>query len=328
MQVKVTALRKITPNYLIPYEKENHMFASNLFTVLYKALAVKRPHRSQSVEAFSKWLCKQLPHYVLDEFDNIHVDLRALPDHTLSRTLFTAHVDTVHKEGGKNKYLRVGDTLTAVGAPLGADDGAGVSMLMHLIQFQIPGYYIFTQGEECGGLGAKHIRKHHADTLKEFDRAIAFDRRGIDSVITHQGGDRCCSDAFAESLCGYLGGFYSPDSSGVYTDTAEFVDYIPECTNISVGYDREHSDQETLDLTHFETLSQVALTVPWETLPVKRDPSVYDSLWKPQPVSYRWAPYEPRERLTYMTRGEMLDLAYTEPEMFVDLVRDELGIRR
>lgn len=185
--MKVTPLWKITPNYLIPYEKENNMFASNLFTVLYKALGTKRPHKSQSVEAFSKWLCKQLPHYVLDEFGNIHVDLRELPDHTLSRTLFTAHVDTVHREGGKNKYLRVGNTLTAVGAPLGADDGAGVAMLMHLIQFQIPGYYIFTQGEECGGLGAKHILKHHADTLQKFDRAIAFDRRGIDSVITYKG---------------------------------------------------------------------------------------------------------------------------------------------
>jgi len=34
----------------------------------------------------------------------------------------------------------------------------------------------------------------------------------------------------------------------VYTDTAEFTDIIPECTNRSVGYAREHTQEESLDL--------------------------------------------------------------------------------
>jgi hypothetical protein len=310
------------------------MFSSSLYNTLYKAVGVKRPHKAQSTDAFCAWLCKKLPkHHMRDDFGNIHLDLRVLPDHTSARTLFVAHVDTVHREGGKNKYQRVGNQLQAQDDPLGADDGAGVAMLMHLIQFATPGYYLFTQGEERGGLGAKYITKHYAALLSSFDRAIAFDRRGIDSIITYQGGSRCCSDAFAEALGDYLNsgmsGFYSPDSSGVYTDTAEFVDYIPECTNISVGYNQEHSDRETLDLDHFEALSQAVLMVPWETLPVKRDPSVHDSLWGPPKISYTppvWAINSRDRRLTSMSREAMLDLAYTYPEAFVDLVRDELCI--
>lgn len=308
------------------------MFSSNLFSTLYKAVGTKRPHGTQSVEAFTRWLCTKLPKsHTRDTFGNVHLDLRGTGK-PLPRTLFVAHVDTVHHEGGKNKYQWVGTKLHAQGAPLGADDGAGVAMLMHLIQFQVPGYYIFTQGEERGGLGAKHLLKRHADLLRQFDRAIAFDRRGTDSIITYQGGNRCCSDAFADHLADQLNspmnGFYSADSSGVYTDTAEFVDLIPECTNISVGYDHEHSDCETLDLAHFEALSQAVLMVPWETLPVERDPSVFDSLWRPSrtlSITPAW-PMSYKSRLSAMARETMIDMAYTDPEMFVDLVRDELGI--
>ena len=155
-------------------------------------------------------------------------------------------------------------------------------MLMHLLHAGVPGYYIFSQGEECGGIGARHIATHDQDLLKQFDRAIAFDRRGIDSVITHQGWGRCCSDAFADALSDALNVderlMYLPDDTGVYTDTAEFVDIIPECTNISVGYYAEHSDRESLDIYHFISLSNAVLLVDWDNLPTERDPLVPDPL--------------------------------------------------
>jgi hypothetical protein len=62
----------------------------------------------------------------------------------------------------------------------------------------------------------------------------------------------------------------------VYTDTAEFVTVIPECTNISVGYDREHSDKESLDILHFYALSKAVLKVKWDQLPTEREPGVYE----------------------------------------------------
>jgi hypothetical protein len=154
---------------------------------------------------------------------------------------------------------------------------------MHLLHSGVPGYYIFTQGEEVGGIGAKHLAAEHADLLAQFDRAIAFDRRGIDSVITHQGYGRCCSDAFAQALSDALNGddrlMYLPDDTGVYTDTAEFTDIIPECTNVSVGYDHEHSDKESLDTYHFMALADRVVQIKWDELPTSRDPLVVDSKW-------------------------------------------------
>ncbi len=68
------------------------------------------------------------------------------------------------------------------------------------------------------------------------------------------------------------------------TDTAEFVDIIPECTNISVGYDHEHSQQESLSLVHYQQLSSAVLVIDWDALPVKRDPT------QPDPTD-RWGMY-------------------------------------
>jgi hypothetical protein len=116
--------------------------------------------------------------------------------------------------------------------------------------------------------------------LGEFDRAIAFDRRGIDSVITHQGYGRCCSDVFGEALSGALNRddrmMYLPDDTGVYTDTAEFTDIIPECTNISVGYYHEHGDREYIDVLHFQALADAVLGFDWDALPTSRDPKLVE----------------------------------------------------
>ena len=253
---------------------------SILHKTLARALSVKRPHNTVAVSDFTEWLFNALPAELksftsVDGAGNLHIDNRIAG----SKTLFIAHVDTVHKETGANKIRKTATHWYADGAPLGADDGAGVAMLMHLIHADVKGYYIFSQGEECGGIGAKHIATHHTDLLAQFDRAIAFDRRGIDSVISHQGMGRCASDVFCQALANDLNAFddtlmYSPDDTGVYTDTAEFTDIIPECTNISVGYYSEHGDQENLDIVHFEALSKAVLKVMWDSLPTDRDPTV------------------------------------------------------
>jgi len=253
---------------------------SILHKTLARALSAKRPHNTVAVSDFTEWLFNALPSTLkgfttVDGAGNLHIDNRIAG----SRTLFIAHVDTVHREVGANKIRKTASMWYADGAPLGADDGAGVAMLMHMIHSGVKGYYIFSQGEECGGIGAKHLEKNHADLLKQFDRAIAFDRRGTDSIISHQGWGRCASDTFCQALADALNLhdenlMYTTDDTGVYTDTAEFVDIIPECTNISVGYDHEHSQQECLNIAHYELLSQAVLKVEWDKLPTDRDPTV------------------------------------------------------
>jgi hypothetical protein len=258
----------------------------NKHTILYKtlarALSMMRPHNSEGTKRLTDWIEERAPAYAKihrDAAGNLHVDTRIS---TTNRTLFVAHVDTVHRKAGPNKIRQTPTHWYADGAALGADDGAGVAMLMHLLHAGVDAYYIFTQGEECGGIGATHLAKHDSKLLAEFDRAIAFDRRGIDSVITHQGRGRCCSDAFADALSDALNDdmtlMYLPDNTGVYTDTAEFIDIIPECTNISVGYYSEHSDKESLDIIHFQALADRVAKIDWDALPTDRDPTEVDLL--------------------------------------------------
>ena len=282
---------------------------SILSKTLERCLSVRRPHTGRNVASLAKWLIKQTPNTAAPEVDgcgNIHIDLRITDQH---RTLFVAHIDTVHREDGPNKITKTATEWKANGAALGADDGAGVALLMHMIHAGVPAYYIFTQGEEVGGIGAKYIAKNNADLLEQFDRAIAFDRKSIDSVITHQGWGRCCSDAFGQSLSDALNEgdatfMYSPDDTGVYTDTAEFVDIIPECTNVSVGYYNEHGPNEKLDLVHFRALAAAVLTICWDALPTERDPLVKDTWlmddwkdWKNQDWSlYGTTTTKPKEK--------------------------------
>jgi hypothetical protein len=270
---------------------------SPLYLTLARALSIKRPHMngdSPATKYFTAWLQAALPAHLrddpelvwLDAVGNLHVDTRI--DAT-NRTLFVAHVDTVHREVGPNKIRKTKSKWYADDAPLGADDGAGCAMLMHLIHNHIPAYYIFTQGEECGGIGAGYLAEHYPALLNQFSRAIAFDRRGIDSVISHQGYGRCCSDAFAQALSDALNAsndnlMYLPDDTGVYTDTAEFIDIIPECTNISVGYDHEHSSKEELDIFHFTNLADAVLKVQWDLLPTQRNPLIPE----PRPKYGNW----------------------------------------
>jgi hypothetical protein len=114
---------------------------------------------------------------------------------------------------------------------------------------------------------------------------------------------------------------YLGDDTGVYTDTAEFVDIIPECTNISVGYDNEHSDRETLDIFHFTSLAAAAVKIKWDALPVARDPTVIEKL----PLT-DWRSYYSTTSLTSWD-GKWSDASvygYTESDMLEDALRDAL----
>ena len=237
-------------------------------------LSYCRPDRSKSEARFIREYLLSIPEARSDPFGNVHVDLRTLPTH---RTLFVAHTDTVHHASGFQSvwYDYKAQLVRTRGQCLGADDGAGILVLLNLIRNQVPAYYIFTRGEERGGKGARYLAETDYKLLEHFDRAIAFDRRGTSSIITHQSYGRTCSDAFADALSDVLSNdslMYAPDPTGVYTDTAEFLDIIPECTNVSVGYVAEHGPAETLSIPHLFDLMAQTVLVPWDELPTARDP--------------------------------------------------------
>ena len=258
----------------------------------------KRPHNSKTVDLF-------VEQFLIEPFANTDVYLETLHSKTgeplavvittdiTSRTLFSAHVDTVHSTSGRQcvEYdhemglmLKTQDAAKKDNECLGADDGAGVWVLLQMIKANVPGTYAFHYGEERGGVGSSAIAIEHRPWLARFDRAIAIDRKGTEDVITHQGWGRCCSDDFAKALSAQLNmagqnHSFKPDSGGVFTDTANYTDDIPECTNLSCGYEAQHTHNECLDVEFLIRLKDAMLVVDWESLPTVRKAGEVDSLY-------------------------------------------------
>lgn len=198
-----------------------------------------------------------------------------------SRTIFAAHLDTVSKDFVKVKHIIDGNIIRTDGkTTLGADDKAGITVMLWMIKNEVPGNYYFFIGEEVGCIGSGDAAKL-GEFRGKYDRIISFDRRDVGSIITYQSSSRCCSDEFADALCRELNWSknlnYSKDTGGVYTDSAEFTHLIAECTNVSVGYYKEHTTSEHQNIQHLSDLAEACCQVNWENLPTKRDPNQVES---------------------------------------------------
>lgn len=239
---------------------------------LFKMLTYRRKHNSIGEKEFIKDFIMPLRPYIVQENNVPMAFFVYVDDHIAKKQaniMFTSHVDTVHAPTAATRQqvvLKDGLYQKNDNQPLGADDAAGVWLLLNMINAEVPGVYAFFRGEECGGIGSSYTAKHRHDLFDGIDCAIAFDRRGTGSIITHQGGDRGCSDEFARSLARTIGMGMTCDTTGLYTDTAEFFDIIDNCTNVSVGYQSEHSKNETLNHAFIHHLRDNLLKADWSAL--------------------------------------------------------------
>lgn len=250
-----------------------------------------RPAGSATERAFCERYIAPLPGAYQDTIGNWHVQVGDAP------VLWSAHTDTVHWQDGRQRVaidkkgrLRLHRKDRRKRACLGCDDTVGVFILTEMIKVGIPGRYVFHYGEEVGCIGSSSMALQHADWLQSFDMAIAFDRGGTRDVITHQLGQRTASDAFGAALAAQLnadracGLAFVLSDRGVYTDTNEYAELIPECTNLSVGYEDAHSSAESVDVNHVLCLLAALCGLDTAQLPIERDPSIIE----PTPVT-TWA---------------------------------------
>ena len=219
-------------------------------------------------------LCKDLQE---DEFGNLFIQVGE------SDVMFTSHLDTATGALTQVNHVIEENIIKTDGTSiLGADDKAGVTIMLHMIENEIPGLYYFFLGEEVGCVGSKKVATKWREDKKEgIKKVISFDRRGTTSVITFQSGQRCCSEKFGEELAKQLNlaeetFSYKNDPTGLLTDSIQFMKMYPECTNISVGYQSEHTYSEQQNIEHLEKLAEACLKVDWNGLPVERDPSVVE----------------------------------------------------
>ena len=191
--------------------------------------------------------------------------------------------DTIERQytnssGETIKYKTTNSTI------LGADDKSGTVIMLNMIDKNVPGLYYFFVGEESGRIGSKAALSAYREKFKKYKRCVAFDRRGYGSIISKQMGMECCSQEFVEELSKEFkknGMDYKDDKTGIYTDSATFMDVIPECTNLSVGYFNEHSQNEMQNLTYLIKLANTSAKIDWEKLPTKRNPNPFKT---PDPI--------------------------------------------
>jgi hypothetical protein len=244
--------------------------------VLLDMLTYCRPCGSDTEQVFVEKYIATLPGASRDTYGNWHV---VIGD---SDVMWSCHTDTVHRHDGRQTVHVGADGIVGLSkrsakqsACLGADDTAGVFLAWSMVNAGIPGYYIFHYGEEVGGLGSRDLALSLPDDMAHIRFAIALDRGGLADIITHQSGRRTASEAFADSLASHLnshGLTYAPSSHGTYTDTFEYADIIPECSNLSVGYAGAHSPRECLDLCHVETLLTALCELDQTSLVCARTP--------------------------------------------------------
>lgn len=281
-----------------------------------------RPYDSPAEREFIARYLADLPGLTIDGNRNLHVIIGESP-----RVLWSCHTDTVHRSSGRQKVAIGADGMLAVlrdpprrpsrrerkrarkgkgtegtnlyrvpdygkSNCLGADDTVGVFLCRQMILAGISGHYVFHFGEESGCIGSSGLADLEPHLLAGIQIAIAFDRRGTGDVITHQCGARTASDAFARSLADELNLqpdlFYAPDDGGVFTDTNEYRQLIPECSNISVGYYGAHSPDERVDTVHVLRLLEVLCQLDQSKLVVERDPTAPEDrpFWQTWPDTW------------------------------------------
>lgn len=240
--------------------------------------------RESAAMAYTRAVLQQYPydiHYEPDQY------LFAVPKGAPDAPCLVAHIDTVRSEADHPVELMLTDDIlfNAAGV-LGADDRAGVAILLQLVRRleDLP-YLLITHGEERGCIGAKAFSKtkvleQHMEHIQAF---IEYDRRGFNEMVTyHARVPSGFTDLF--SLVGYEKKAGSVSDVRVLTEATDIAH-----VNLSAGYINQHRTKELLFFKAVDFAVSSACTV----LPL------IDTQWlltpPPPPAKAKPKEYPPRE---------------------------------
>lgn len=168
--------------------------------------------------------------------------------------LLSAHMDTVERIETDREILEDGTILRSSKGILGADDRAGIAIILEVLagirqtNFNGTLKFAFTVEEEIGLRGAKGIDK---EFIADVDAAIVIDRRGTRDIVTScMGIYPFCREEYGAIFekAGELAGM--PDwkmTQGGYSDTLVFAENGINAVNLSAGYRNEHTELEYVD---------------------------------------------------------------------------------
>lgn len=190
-------------------------------------------------------------HISIDHYGNIIAEKRFSAGPTV---LLNAHLDTVEEIESSRVIMKDKNVWTSNEGILGADDRAGVNVIVALLKSLQPNEFkgtlkiIFTVEEEIGLLGAREVNESF---LWDVSMAFVIDRRGTNDIVTHNYSQEFCHTEFGRSLEG-IARLNDLDKWGVVrggsSDTSIWALQGIQSVNLSAGYLNEHTDSEQLDV--------------------------------------------------------------------------------
>ena len=162
-----------------------------------------------------------------------------------------AHMDTVHRVPVKDLYYDREAGIMWSPQGLGADDRAGIFGIIELLQRGVRPTVILTTDEECGGIGAGSLIAKLPTPPCELNYLVELDRRGSRDCVFYE----CDNVEFEE----YIELYDFTTNYGSFSDISIIAPtWGMAAVNLSIGYENEHSLQETLNVTWlYDTVDKV-----------------------------------------------------------------------
>ncbi|MFC5602699.1 M20/M25/M40 family metallo-hydrolase [Sporosarcina koreensis] len=169
--------------------------------------------------------------------------------------MLNAHLDIVEELVPGRQIVKEARVWRSDKGILGADDRAGIAVILqiarNLAQSTFSGKvkFVFTVKEECGLVGASQLDEYF---LWDVDVAFVLDRRGAGDIVTSCGGyipfcskefGRCIEEIAEKTTKGEWA-----CTAGGSSDTRIWATHGIQSVNLSVGYQHEHTEDETLDV--------------------------------------------------------------------------------
>jgi hypothetical protein len=183
------------------------------------------------------------------------------------KMMFAAHLDVKRKFSPMDRLIEKNGTVTREKGILGADDRAGVAIILNLLKEvgnirTIPPFkFVFTVGEEQGQYGAEAI---DPEFFEDVSFGISLDRKNCKDIVYRSNSQEYSTLEFAEGVARVSSRIFSKENAfipcqGGVSDLSVWSEKDARpCVNLSVGYFDEHTDDERLDLICWDRTHQLA----------------------------------------------------------------------
>lgn len=166
-----------------------------------------------------------------------------VPKNSKNKVCLVAHIDTVFENRFETKTILKEDSVWSSPQGICGDDRCGIYALMRIydaLPEESKPYLLFTDGEECGGVGAREASIIFDEELKNVTYFIELDRQGSEDMVFYNNE----SKKFRE----YIGEYGFVESIGSFSDITILGRNFEKCSvNLSVGYYNQHSLHETIN---------------------------------------------------------------------------------